>query len=155
MSKKVADYITDCLRALDRLKDGEGALGDRIRGIHRYWEALWGGAVPPGERIFAAFISNDTETQEPTDLWYFSEHRCLVAQKFASEQMDVLIFPFKAGLRRIRITKNYDQKSQVGSKIAVGLWFDDESEGVIEASDANCVPLETLLTEVLIPKLQS
>jgi hypothetical protein len=127
MSKKVADYITDCLRALDRLKDGEGALGDRIRGIHRYWEALWGGAVPPGERIFAAFISNDAETQEPTDLWYFSEHRCLVA----------------------------DQKSQVGSKIAVGLWFDDESEGVIEASDANCVPLETLLTEVLIPKLQS
>jgi len=155
MSKQVTDYITDCLRALNRLKDGEGALGDRIREIHGYWEALWGGAVPPGERVFAAFISNEAETQEPTDLWYFSEQRCLVARKFASQQMDLLIFPFRAGIRRMRIARNYDKKPQVGSKIVVALWFEDESKGVIEASDANCTPLETLLTEVLIPKLQS
>lgn len=154
MSKTVDDYIRDCLLALGQSRDDD-QLGGRIREVQQYWEQMWGGAVPASERIFAGFISNKQGSHEPSDLWYFTEHHCLVARELSSPQLDLLVFPFEHGIKRMRIGRNYRQRPQIGAKLAVALWFDDESKGVLEASDANCVPLETLIKEVLVPKLRS
>jgi len=116
---------------------------------------MWGGAVPASERIFAAFICNKEGSYDPTDLWYFTENHCLVARNLAASHMDLLIFPFQTGIKRMRIARNYSGRPEVGSKLAVALWFQDDSKGVLDATDVNCVALETLIREVLTPKLQS
>jgi len=153
MAKQVGDYILDCLRALNK-DEGEIELGNRIRDIREYWHTLWGGAVPSDARLVAAFLSNEAGSTEPKDLWFFSESHCLVARNLMSENLDLLVYPFKQGIRRMRIAKNYGDQPRPSSRSAVGLWFDEESKAVIEAADGNCIPLETLLEEVLIPRLR-
>jgi len=152
MAKQVADYILDCLRALER-DEGEGELGARIRAVRAYWEELWGGALPQDERVFAAFISNDPGSTEPKDLWFFSAARCIRAREFMSPKLDLTIFPFKTGIRRMRVAKNYDENPGPGSRLVVALWFGDDSNAVLEAADANCVALGTLIEEVVVPSL--
>jgi len=152
MEKQVSDYILDCLRALNK-DEAEVELGNRIRDVREYWHALWGGAVPAESRLLAAFITNDAGSTEPKDLWFFADKHCMVARNMTSPNLDMLIFPFKNGIRRMRIARNYGDQPSPGSRFAVGLWFDEESKAVIEASDGNCIPLETLLEEVLMPRL--
>jgi hypothetical protein len=153
MTKQVGDYILDCLRALSK-DEMEVELANRIRQIRQYWEQLWGGAVPQDERVFAAFISNDPGSREPKDLWYFTNSHCLVAKEVTSAKLDLLVYPFKNGIKRMRVAKNYGDQPAPGARFVVGLWFDDDSKVVLEAADGNCLPLETLLEEVLVPRLQ-
>ena len=155
MPKQIHDYVSDCLEALSHTDPEGGAVGRRIREVLDYWEELWGGAVPPGERLLAAFVSNEPGTNRPKDLWCFSESRCVVAKNLDAPQLDLEAHAFAGGPRRLRVAKNYGDAPGPGSRMAVALWFDDGSNGVIEASDANCDPLETLLKEVLLPMSQA
>jgi hypothetical protein len=153
MPKQVGDYILDCLRAMNK-DEGEVELGKQISAVRQYWHDLWGGAVPQASRIIAAFISNDPVSKEPKDLWFFSTAHCLVARNLTSGSLDLFIYPFKDGIRRMRIAKNYGDQPDPGSRFAVALWFDEDSKVVIEAAAGNCISLETLLEEVLVPRLQ-
>lgn len=153
MPKQIDDYVSDCLEALGQA-DPAGATGRRIRELLDYWEELWGGAVPHRERLLAAFVSNEPGTNHPKDLWCFSEARCVVAKNLDAPQLDLETHAFAGGPKRLRVAKNYRQDPTRGSRMAVAVWFEDGSQGVLEASDANCVPLETLLKEVLLPMLQ-
>jgi len=57
--KEIEDYINDCLEALGQADPTKHAAPARIREVLDYWEELWGGAVPPGERLVAAFVTNE------------------------------------------------------------------------------------------------
>ena len=153
MTKQVGDYILDCLRALNK-DEMEVELANSIREVRLYWEQLWGGAVPQDERVFAAFISNDAGSREPKDLWYFTKAHCLVAKDVTSAKLDLLVYPFRQGVKRMRIAKNYGEQPTPGARLVVGLWFEDESNAALEAADGNCLSLETLIEEVLVPRLQ-
>jgi len=150
--KQIADYVSDSLEALGQ--DPAGPVPRRIRELLDYWEELWGGAVPPRERLLAAFVSNEPGTNRPKDLWCFSENRCIVAKSLDAAQLDLETHAFSGGPKRLRVAKNYREIAGRGSRMAVAIWFEDGSQGVLEASDANCAPLETLLKEVLLPVLQ-
>jgi hypothetical protein len=152
MAKQVGEYIMDCLRALNR-EEGEVELGTRIREIREYWQTLWGGAVPAPARIVAAYLSNDSGSTEPKDLWLFTENHCMVTRNVLAGNLDLSIYTLHNGVRRMRIAKNYTDQPVRGSRLVVGLWFDEESKALIEAADGNCISLETLLEEVLIPRL--
>lgn len=153
MPKQVGDYILDCLRALNK-DEGEVELGNRIHDVRQYWHDLWGGAVPSGARIVAAFLSNEPGSREPKDLWFFSDSHCLLAHNVMSAHLDLLVYPFRNGVHRLRVVRNYDDQPSPGSRLVVGLWFDEQTKVALEAGDGNCLPLETLLEEVLIPHLQ-
>jgi len=71
-----------------------------------------------------------------------------------SAKLDLLIYPFKQGFKRMRIAKNYGDQPPPGARLVVGVWFEDESNAVLEAADGNCLSLETLIEEVLVPRLQ-
>lgn len=154
MPKEIADYVAECLEALGQNDPAGTPVGRRIREVLDYWEELWGGAVPQSERLIAAFVSNEPGTTHPTDLWCFSEARCVVAKKLDSAQLDLETHFFAGGPKRLRVAKNFREDPAPGSRMAVAIWFDDGSNAVLEASDANCGPLETLLKEVLLPMLQ-
>ena len=154
MPKEINDYVAECLEALGST-DPAGPIGRRIREVLEYWEELWGGAVPKGERLIAAFVSNEPGTTHVKDLWCFSEVRCVVAKKLDSVQLDLETHSFSGGPKRLRVAKNFRDAPGPGSRMAVAIWFADGSHAVLEASDANCVPLETVLKEILLPMLQS
>ena len=73
-------------------------------------------------------VRDERAGTHPKDLWCFAKRRCLVA-------------------------KNFRDAPGAGSRMAVALWFEDGSNAVLEASEANCMALETLLKEVLLPTL--
>ena len=154
MPKEIADYVNDCLEALGQADPAKHGTPARIREVLDYWEELWGGAVPPGERLVAAFVTNEPGTSHPKDLWCFAQRRCLVAKNLTGAQLDLEMHVLTAGPKRLRVAKNFRDAPGTGSRMAVALWFDDGSNAVLEASEANCVPLETLLKEVLLPILQ-
>jgi hypothetical protein len=151
--KEIEDYVNDCLEALGQADPGKHAAPARIREVLEYWEELWGGAVPPGERLVAAFVTNEPGTMHPKDLWCFAKRRCLVAKNLEGAQLDLETHALTAGPKRLRVAKNFRDAPGPGSRMAVALWFEDGSNAVLEASEANCVALETLLKEVLLPTL--
>lgn len=155
MPKEIEDYLDDCLEALARAEPVSSAAHGRIREVLDYWEELWGGVVPPSERLVAAFVTNEPGTNHPKDLWCFAKSRCLVAKNLEGAQLDLETHALADGPKRLRVAKNFRDAPGSGSRMAVALWFADGSNAVLEASEGNCVPLETLLKEVLLPMLQA
>ena len=155
MPKEIDDYLAECLEALGQADPARSSTPRRIREVLDYWEELWGGAVPPGERLLAAFVSNEPGTTHPKDLWCFAKQRCVMAKNLEGAQLDLETHAFSGGPKRLRVAKNFTDNPGAGSRMAVAIWFDDGANAVIEASEANCGPLETLLKEILLPMLQA
>ena len=147
LQKELSHYLADSLKALQHT---EGTVTTRIKEIHRSIVDLWGGAVPPAERIVAGFVTNRAQSAQPIDLWLFSQSRCYVAKQFLLEKLEVQTVSIQDGIPKMRITRHQVSQQET---LAVTLGFEDGSEERLEASGANCEALRTLLREVVVPKL--